>query len=39
VRAGSVRQVAAAVGDGVTAIIHAEQFLSAHGSPILPRRE
>ncbi|MEJ2745556.1 MAG: thioredoxin-disulfide reductase [bacterium] len=39
VRAGSVRQVAAAVGDGVTAIIHAEQFLSAQGSPILPRRE
>lgn len=33
VRAGSVRQVASAVGDGVTALIHAEQFLSAEGRP------
>ncbi len=29
VRAGSVRQVASAVGDGVTALIHVEQFLSS----------
>jgi thioredoxin reductase (NADPH) len=29
VRAGSVRQIASAVGDGVTAIVHVGQFLSA----------
>lgn len=33
VRAGSVRQIASAVGDGVTAIIRAEQFLGARGRP------
>lgn len=32
VRAGSVRQIASAVGDGVTALIHAEQFLGAQGA-------
>ena len=31
VRNDSVRQIASAVGDGVTALIRAEQFLSAHG--------
>jgi len=33
VRKDSVRQIASAVGDGVTALIRAEQFLSAHGRP------
>jgi thioredoxin reductase (NADPH) len=33
VRTDSVRQIASAVGDGVTALIRAEQFLSAHGRP------
>jgi thioredoxin reductase (NADPH) len=31
VRRDSVRQIASAVGDGVTALIRAEQFLIAHG--------
>jgi thioredoxin reductase (NADPH) len=33
VRSGSVRQIASAVGDGVTALIHAEQFLSSQCCP------
>ena len=31
VRSGSVRQIASAVGDGVTAVLRAEIFLGVHG--------
>jgi thioredoxin reductase (NADPH) len=31
VRSGSVRQIASAVGDGVTAVLRAEVFLGVHG--------
>ena len=37
-RAGSAKQIAAAVGEGAAALLHVRQYLQKHRAPGTPRR-